>query len=61
MKKDVKKKSMIDKTNPLWSWRKTDKREKDQYKDLTELEVQEVGVMNDKAYKLYLRLIGFED
>ncbi len=51
------KKSLIDKTNKLWEWSKPDKQFKAWYKKEYGIEAQELGMMTDKAYKLYEKLI----
>ena len=49
---------MIDKKNKLWKWKKADKKFKDQYRKMCGLEADEVGIMTDKGFNLYYKLLS---
>lgn len=51
-------KSIIDKTNKMWRWSKPSKKFKDWYKKLCGLEAKEVGIMDDRFYNMYLKLLA---
>lgn len=49
-------KSIIDRKNKLWKWKKADKQTKDQYRKQTGLEAKEIGMMTDEGWNLYMSL-----
>ena len=49
---------MIDKKNSLWKWKKPTKEFKSWYKKNYGLEADEIGLMTEKGFDMYINLIS---
>ena len=49
---------MIDNKNKLWKWSKPSAKFSKKYKKTYGLKPKEIGIMTDKAYGLYLKIMG---
>lgn len=53
----MKKKSIIDKTNPFWAWHKPSKKDKDLYRKQTGLELEEIGIIKEEVHQKLMDLM----